>query len=138
MLNRNYKKQQKIFNCNRVKSNLDTIYKKTKNICYIKSTTFGRLTVFQIKSFKQILLKKLKRKGRVIFNLNPNIPVTKKPIETRMGKGKGNVNYYVCKVKPGVTLCYIETMFRCNIQRFLNQIQIRLPIKIKIWSTSTI
>lgn len=135
MLNKKYKKQQKIFNCNRVKSNLETIYKKPRNICYIKSTTFGRLTVSQIKSFKQILLKKIKKKGRIIFNLNPDIPVTKKPIETRMGKGKGNVNYYACKIKPGSTLCSIETTFMNNIQKSLSQFQIRLPIKIKICST---
>ena len=57
MVKQTYKKQQKLFNCNRIKSDLNTIYKKTKYICYIKSTSFGRLTVFQIKSFKQILLK---------------------------------------------------------------------------------
>lgn len=136
MLNQNYKKQQKLFNCNRIKSNLDTVYIKNKNTWYIKSKSFGRLTTFQIKSFKQILSKKLKKIGRVVFNLNPNIPVTKKPIEVRMGKGKGNVNYYACKVKPGITLCYIETMYVYNIQKILNQIQIRLPIKLKICSTS--
>ncbi|OXE37030.1 MAG: hypothetical protein CGW95_04025 [Phenylobacterium zucineum] len=74
----------------------------------------------------------------MIFNLNLNIPVTKKPIETRMGKGKGNVNYYGCKIKPGVTLCYIETMFINNIPRLLSQIQIRLPIKMKICPTTFI
>jgi large subunit ribosomal protein L16 len=133
-----YKKQHKMFNCNKVYSKLSTIYKKNKYFCYIKSVSFGRLTVSQIKSFKQILSKNIKKTGRLVFSIYPNIPVTKKPIEVRMGKGKGNVDHYIYKIKPGAILCYIETLFVHNILKILNQAQIRLPLKTKICTTSII
>jgi large subunit ribosomal protein L16 len=78
------------------------------------------------------LSKKIKKQGRVKVNIFPDTPISKKPIEVRMGKGKGNVDHWVFKVKPGFILFEVETSSISTAIKALEAGQIRLPIKTKI------
>ena len=70
----------------------------------LKSTTRGRLTSRQIEAARRALTRFIKRGGRVWIRVFPDKPVSKKPLEVRMGSGKGNVEYWVAIVKPGAVL----------------------------------
>jgi len=124
-----FRKQQKgknfskIFSCNLVKNS--TCIK-------LKSLAFGRLTSNQLKALKQTINKVIKKRGRVIFKTFPQTPITKKPIEIRMGKGKGAFSHWVARIRPGSVLCYIESEFTLLAFKALNYARIRLPIKTKV------
>jgi large subunit ribosomal protein L16 len=64
----------------------------------------GKLTAAQIEAARVAISRHLKRKGKMWIRVFPHKPITKKPLETRMGKGKGPVEFYVAPVKPGVIL----------------------------------
>ena len=70
----------------------------------IKSLARGRLDSSQIEAARVAINRHLKRKGKVWIRIFPHKPVTKKPAETRMGKGKGNVEQWVAVIKPGQVL----------------------------------
>jgi large subunit ribosomal protein L16 len=72
--------------------------------CGIQALDRGKLTAAQIEAARVAINRHLKRKGKVWIRVFPHKPVTKKPLETRMGKGKGPVEYYVAAIKPGVVL----------------------------------
>ena len=61
----------------------------------------GRITARQIEAARRAITRHLKRVGRVWIRVFPDVPVSKKPAEVRMGKGKGSVELWVCRVKPG-------------------------------------
>ena len=67
----------------------------------LKALEPERIIGKQIEAARVALTRYMKRTGRVWTRIFPNIPVSKKPTEVRMGKGKGNVEYYACRVKPG-------------------------------------
>jgi large subunit ribosomal protein L16 len=126
-----YKKQQKGKNFNRV----TTVYNINKfnlgSIC-LKSIDSGRLNSKQIESMRQSIQKIIKKSGRLIVNIFPDTPISKKPVEVRMGKGKGNVDHWIFKVKSGIVLCEIETSNPILGLKALQAAQFRLPIKTKI------
>jgi large subunit ribosomal protein L16 len=64
----------------------------------------GKLTAAQIEAARVAISRHLKRKGKMWIRVFPHKPITKKPLETRMGKGKGPVEYYVAPIKPGAVL----------------------------------
>jgi large subunit ribosomal protein L16 len=70
----------------------------------LKSLDRGWLKAIQIEACRVSINRHLKRKGRLWIRVFPDKPVTKKPIETRQGKGKGNTEYWVAVIKPGVML----------------------------------
>ena len=74
----------------------------------LKALQPERVTGKQIEAARVALTRHMKRQGRVWTRVFPNIPVSKKPIEVRMGKGKGNVEYWVSKVQPGKVLYEME------------------------------
>jgi len=74
----------------------------------LKATTRGRLTSRQIEAARRALTRYIKRSGRVWIRVFPDKPVSKKPLEVRMGKGKGNPEYWVAVVKPGTVLYEME------------------------------
>lgn len=74
----------------------------------IKATTRGRLTARQIEAARRTITRKVKRGGKLWIRVFPDKPVSKKPLEVRMGKGKGNVEYWVALVQPGKVLYEIE------------------------------
>jgi large subunit ribosomal protein L16 len=67
----------------------------------IKATISGRITGQQIESVKKTMLKKMQKFGRLIIRIFPFLPVTSKPSETRMGKGKGSFSFWCSPIKPG-------------------------------------
>ena len=79
----------------------------------LKAMSPERVTGKQIEAARVALTRHMKRQGRVWTRVFPNIPVSKKPIEVRMGKGKGNPEFYACRVKPGriIKLCKITDVF---------------------------
>ena len=74
----------------------------------LKATTRGRLTARQIEAARRAMTRHVKRGGKIWIRVFPDKPVTAKPIEVRMGKGKGNVEYWVAEVKPGKVLYEME------------------------------
>ena len=67
----------------------------------LKATTRGRLTARQLEAARRTLSRHIKRGGRVWIRVFPDKPISKKPIEVRMGNGKGNPEYFVCEIQPG-------------------------------------
>ncbi len=74
----------------------------------LKATTRGRVTAREIEAARRALTHYIKRGGRVWIRIFPDKPVSKKPLEVRMGKGKGNVEFWVALIKPGAVLYEME------------------------------
>ena len=74
----------------------------------LKSVARGRLTARQIESARRALTRHVKRGGKIWIRVFPDKPISKKPLEVRMGKGKGNVEYWVAQIQPGKVLYEIE------------------------------
>jgi len=74
----------------------------------IQATGRGRLTARQIEAARMAIQRKVKRAGKLYIRVFPDKPITKKPLETRQGKGKGPVDHWVCLVRPGKILYEIE------------------------------
>ncbi len=74
----------------------------------LKSTDRARMTAREIEAARRAISRHIKRGGNLWIRVFPDVPVTKKPLEVRMGSGKGNVEYYVARVKPGKVLFEIE------------------------------
>jgi len=74
----------------------------------LKATVAGRLTSRQIEAARRAISRHVKRGGRLWIRIFPDKPVSKKPLEVRMGKGKGNPEYWVAVIKPGHVLYEIE------------------------------
>jgi large subunit ribosomal protein L16 len=74
----------------------------------LKATTHGMLTARQIEAARRCITRYVKRGGKLWIRVFPDKPITKKPIEVRMGAGKGNVEYWVAPVQPGRMLYEIE------------------------------
>ncbi len=70
----------------------------------LKATTRGRLTSRQIEAARRAITRHVKRGAKVWIRVFPDKPISKKPLEVRQGKGKGNVEYWVAEVKPGTVL----------------------------------
>jgi large subunit ribosomal protein L16 len=74
----------------------------------LKATDRGRLTAREIEAARRAMTHFVKRGGKIWIRVFPDVPVTKKPLEVRMGNGKGNVEYWVAKVQPGTMLYEME------------------------------
>ncbi len=70
----------------------------------LKATVRGRLTARQIESARRAMTRHVKRGGKIWIRVFPDKPITQKPLEVRQGKGKGNVEYWVCQILPGKVL----------------------------------
>lgn len=70
----------------------------------LKATEPGRVNARQIEAARRAMTRHIKRTGKVWIRIFPDVPVSKKPIEVRMGKGKGNPEFWVCRIKPGRVL----------------------------------
>jgi large subunit ribosomal protein L16 len=67
-----------------------------------------RMTAREIEAARRAMARHVKRGGQIWIRVFPDVPITKKPLEVRMGSGKGNVEYWVAKVKPGKVLFEME------------------------------
>ena len=74
----------------------------------LKATERGQITARQIEAARRVITRYVKRGGKLWIRVFPDVPITKKPLEVRMGSGKGNVEYWVAKVQPGRMLYEIE------------------------------
>lgn len=74
----------------------------------LQATSAGRITARQIEAARMAIQRKVKRQGKLFIRIFPDKPITKKPLETRMGKGKGSVEAWVAVIKPGRMLYEIE------------------------------
>ena len=68
----------------------------------------GRITARQIEAARRAMTRYIKRGGNIWIRIFPDKPITKKPLEVRQGKGKGNVEYWVCQIQPGKMLYEME------------------------------
>ena len=74
----------------------------------LKATSRARMTARELEAARRAMTRYVKRGGQIWVRVFPDVPITKKPLEVRMGSGKGNVEYYVAKVKPGKVLFEME------------------------------
>ncbi len=74
----------------------------------LKAIGRGRMTARQIEAARRAMTRHIKRGGKIWIRVFPDKPITKKPLEVRQGKGKGNVEYWVCQIQPGRMLYEME------------------------------
>ena len=74
----------------------------------LKASDPGRINSRQIEAARRAITREMKREGRVWIRIFPDVPVSKKPAEVRMGKGKGSVEYWVCRINPGRILFEVD------------------------------
>lgn len=98
----------------------------------LKTTEPERITARQIEAARRAMTRHMKRQGRVWIRIFPDIPVTAKPIEVRMGKGKGSVDRWVAKVKPGRILFEIDGVDEETAAEALRLAAMKLPVKCRI------
>lgn len=89
------------------------------------------LTAQQIEAMRVTISRKLKKEGRLFLRVFPDKPVTKKPAETRMGKGKGSPEMWVAVVKRGRIICELEGLSEEESKRALRLAAYKLPMKTK-------
>ena len=97
----------------------------------LKAMAPERIIGKQIEAARVALTRHMKRQGRVWTRIFPNIPVSKKPVEVRMGKGKGAPEYWACRVKPGRILFEIDGVSEEIAKEALYKASAKLPIKTK-------
>ena len=97
----------------------------------LKAVQPDRVISKQIEAARVALTRHMKRQGRVWTRIFPNIPVSKKPVEVRMGKGKGSPEFWVCRVKPGRILFEIDGVTEDTAREALYKASAKLPIKTK-------
>ena len=90
------------------------------------------ITSRQIEAARRAMTREIKRGGNVWIKIFPDKPITKKPAETRMGKGKGNPEYWVAVVKPGRVMFEIDYPVKEVAIRALQLAAQKLPIKVKV------
>jgi len=74
----------------------------------LKATSRARMTSRELEAARRAMTRYVKRGGQIWVRVFPDVPITKKPLEVRMGSGKGNVEYYIAKVRPGKILFEME------------------------------
>ena len=97
----------------------------------IKALQPERIISNQIEAARVALTRYMKRTGKVWTIIFPNVPVSKKPVEVRMGKGKGNPEYYACRVKPGRIIFEVDGVTEEVARIALYKASAKLPIKTK-------
>ena len=95
----------------------------------LKAVGRGRITARQIEAARRALTRKVKRGAKVWIRIFPDKPITKKPLEVRQGKGKGNVEYWVAQIQPGRMLYEMEGVPQELAQEALALAAAKLPIK---------
>ena len=95
----------------------------------LKATEPERVTARQIEAARRAMTRHMKRQGRVWIRIFPDVPVTSKPVEVRMGKGKGSVDFWACKVKPGRVMFEIDGVNDAIAREALRLAAMKLPVK---------
>lgn len=98
----------------------------------LKALEPGKLNSKQIESARKVVTRYMKRAGKLWIKVFPHTPVTKKPAEVRMGSGKGNVEYYIAKIKPGLIIFEIDGIDDASARIALQKAAAKLPFTTKI------
>jgi len=120
------------------KAHKGRIHGKAKGGSALNFGSFGlkamqpeRVTSRQIEAARRAMTRHMKRAGRVWIRVFPDVPVSKKPAEVRQGKGKGSVEFWVCRVKPGRILFEVDGVSAEVARRAFELAAAKLPIKTK-------
>ncbi len=100
----------------------------------LKALEPERITARQIEAARRAMTRHMKRAGRVWIRVFPDVPVSKKPTEVRMGKGKGSPEYWAARVKPGRILFEIDGVSREVAMEAMRLAAAKLPIKCRVVS----
>lgn len=95
----------------------------------LKATTRGRVTARQIEAARRAITRHVKRGAKVWIRIFPDKPITKKPLEVRQGKGKGNVEYWVAQIKPGTVLYEMEGVSEELAREAFRLASAKLPVR---------
>ncbi len=98
----------------------------------LKATEPERVTARQIEAARRAITRHMKRQGRVWIRIFPDVPVTSKPTEVRMGKGKGSVDFWACKVKPGRIMFEIDGVAETIAREALRLGAMKLPVTSRV------
>lgn len=97
----------------------------------LKAMEPERVTARQIEAARKAINRYLRRAGKLWIRVFPDVPVSQKPAEVRMGSGKGSVEYYICRVKPGRILFELEGVTSAQAEEAFRLASGKLPIKTK-------
>ena len=97
----------------------------------LKALQPDRITARQIEAARRAITRHIKRQGRVWIRVFPDVPVSQKPTEVRMGKGKGTPEYWACRIKPGRILFELDGIDEALAKRALELGAAKLPISTK-------
>lgn len=100
----------------------------------LKALEPERVTARQIEAARRAIQRNVKRAGRLWIRIFPDVPVTGKPAEVRMGKGKGSVEYWACRVKPGRVMFELDGVPEDVARLAFERAAAKLPIKTKFVS----
>ncbi len=98
----------------------------------LKALGPNRITARQIEAARRAITRHIRRQGKVFIRIFPDVPVSKKPLEVRQGKGKGSVDYWACRVKPGRIMFELDGVDPTLAREALALASEKLPIKTKI------
>lgn len=118
------------------KNNIKLIAQRTSKLRYgsfgIKALNSARISAKQIETLRQTIRRGIRPKGKIWIRIFPQIPVSAKPSEVRMGKGKGNIKYWVCPIKKGQILYEISGVSKLVAMKVLKTAGNKLPVKSRI------
>jgi large subunit ribosomal protein L16 len=95
----------------------------------LKSISTGRITARQIEAARRVITRQMKRGGKVWIRIFPDKPITKKPLEVRMGGGKGAVEYWIAQVQPGRVLYELEGVTEAEAREAFRLAAAKLPVQ---------
>ncbi len=95
----------------------------------LKAAERGRVSARQIEAARRAMTRKVKRTGKIWIRIFPDVPISSKPLEVRMGKGKGNVDFWCSKVQPGTMLYEMEGVSEEMAREAFRLAANKLPIK---------
>ena len=95
----------------------------------LRAISRGRITARQIEAARRAMTRHVKRGGKVWIRIFPDKPISKKPLEVRMGKGKGNVEYWVAEIQPGRMLYEMEGVTREIAEEAFRLAAAKLPVR---------
>ena len=95
----------------------------------LKAQSPARISARQIEAARRVIARHMKRTGRVWIRIFPDVPVSQKPTEVRMGKGKGAPEFWVCRVKPGRVLFEVDGVGAQLAQEALTLAAAKLPLQ---------
>ena len=94
----------------------------------LKAVGRGRITARQIEAARRVMTRHIKRGGRIWIRIFPDKPITKKPAEVRMGKGKGSVEFYVAEIQPGKMLYEMDGVSEVDAREAFRLAAAKLPL----------